>query len=160
MALQDSLAAAAANPSTLSNAPVEYGESTPPILRLAPAYDLLPTHSGQGYQEFNCGKQGCDSTPDNAMSECDAFGLTPAEAAAEVAGVMEVVNAWKLNFAQMGVSPRDIENLAQQIDGDFLFKQRTGFKPERFISLPIKRPSKDLFSAVQCFTAPKLSGIN
>jgi hypothetical protein len=34
-----------------------------------------------------------------------------------------VVNTWKLHFAQMGVSPRDIENLAQQIDGDFLLQQ-------------------------------------
>ncbi len=115
-------------------------------LRLAPAYDLLPTHSGQGYQEFICGRQGRDSTLDNAMSECDAFGLKPAEAAAEVIRVVEVVNTWKLHFAQVGVSPRDIENLAQQIDGDFLLKQRTGFEPSRFVLLPSKRPLKGPFS--------------
>ncbi len=39
----------------------------------APAYDVLPIHSGQGYHEFICGTQGRDSTLDNAMSECDAF---------------------------------------------------------------------------------------
>ena len=116
-------------------------------LRLAPAYDLLPTHLGQGYQEFICGRQGRDSTLDNAMSECDAFGLTPAEAAAEVVRVVEVVNTWKSHFAQMSVSPRDIENLAQQIDGDFLLQQRIGFEPERFISLAIKKPRKGPFSA-------------
>ncbi len=116
-------------------------------LRLAPAYDLLPTHSGQGYQEFICGKQGRDSTLDNAMSECDAFGLTPAEAAAEVMRVVEVVNTWKLHFAQMGVSPRDIENLAQQIDGDYLLKKRTSFESGRFVLLPSKRTRKGPFSA-------------
>jgi serine/threonine-protein kinase HipA len=129
------------NHSLLVVSPFHHGR-----LRLAPAYDLLPTHSGQGYQEFICGKQGRDSTLDNAMSECDAFGLTPAEAAAEVVRVAEVVNTWKLHFAEMGVSPRDIENLAQQIDGDFLLQQRTGFEPERFVLLPSKRPRKSPFS--------------
>ena len=107
---------------------------------------MLPTHSGQGYQEFICGKQGRDSTLENAMSECDAFGLTSAEAAAEVVRVVEVVNSWKLHFAQVGVSPRDIENLAQQIDGDYLLQQRTGFKSESFTLLPGKRPRKGPFS--------------
>jgi serine/threonine-protein kinase HipA len=108
---------------------------------------MLPSHSGQSYQEFICGKQGRDSTLDNAISECDAFGLTPAEAAAEVVRVLKVVNTWKLHFAQMSVSPRDVENLAQQIDGDYLLKQRASFEPQRFISLPIKRQRKGPFSA-------------
>jgi serine/threonine-protein kinase HipA len=80
------------------------------------------------------------------MSEYDAFGLTPAEAAAEVMRVVVVVNNWKLHFAEMGVSQRDIENLAQQIDGDFLLQQRTGFEPSRFVLLPNKRPRKGPFS--------------
>ena len=79
------------------------------------------------------------------MSECDAFGLTPTEAASEVLRVVEVVNTWKLHFAQLGVSPRDIENLAQQIDGDNLLKQRTGFEPGRFVLLTGKRPRKSPF---------------
>jgi len=58
---------------------------------LAPAYDVLPTGSGQGYQEFVCGTDGHDSTLANAMSQPGLFGLTPAEAAAEVAGVIDVV---------------------------------------------------------------------
>lgn len=129
------------NHSLLVVSPFQYGR-----LRLAPAYDLLPTHSGRGYQEFICGKQGRDSTLDNAMSECDAFGLTAAEAAAEVVRAVEVVNTWKLHFAQMGVSQRDIESLAQQIDGDFLLQQRTGFEPGRFVLRPSKRPRKGPFS--------------
>lgn len=128
------------NHSLLVVAPFQHGR-----LRLAPAYDLLPTHSGQGYQEFICGAQGRDSTLDNAMSECDAFGLTPTEAASEVLRVVAVVNTWKSHFAQLGVSPRDIENLAQQIDGDNLLKQRTGFEPVRFVLLPGKRPRKSPF---------------
>jgi serine/threonine-protein kinase HipA len=59
---------------------------------LAPAYDVLPTGSGQGYQEFVCGTDGHDSTLVNAMSQPGLFGMTPAEAAAEVARVIDVVD--------------------------------------------------------------------
>lgn len=52
--------------------------------RLAPAYDVLTTNSGQGYQEFVVGTDQRDSTLSNAMSQCDLFGYTPAQAAAEV----------------------------------------------------------------------------
>jgi hypothetical protein len=72
----------------------------------------------------------------------------PAEAADEVVRVVEVVNTWKMHFVQVGVSPRDIENLAQQIDGDYLLQQRTSFEPGRFVLLQSKRPRKGPFSAV------------
>jgi serine/threonine-protein kinase HipA len=112
-------------------------------LKLAPAYDVLPTNSGQGYQEFICGAQGHDSTLDNAMSQCDAFGLRPAEAAADVAAVIEVVNTWQTHFAQAGVTARDISNLAERLDGEALLSQRIGFDPARFQASPArrKRPS-------------------
>ncbi len=108
-------------------------------LKLAPAYDVLPTNSGQGFQEFVCGAQGRESTLDNAMSQCDAFGLLPAQAAADVVLVIEVVNTWKEHFAQAGVSARDIDSLAQRIDGPALLSQRAGFEPARFQSAPAKR---------------------
>lgn len=129
------------NHSLLVVAPFEHGR-----LRLAPAYDVLPTHSGQGYQEFICGAQGRDSTLDNAMSECDAFGLSHGEAASEVVRVIEVVNTWKAHFAEVGVSPRDIESLAQQIDGSYLLMQRQGFEPGRFERSLVKRSRKSPFS--------------
>ena len=112
-------------------------------LKLAPAYDVLPTNSGQGYQEFICGAQGHDSTLDNAMSQCDAFGLRPAEAAADVAAVIEVVNTWQTHFAQAGVTARDISNLAERLDGEALLSQRIGFDRARFQASPArrKRPS-------------------
>ena len=90
-------------------------------------------------------KQGRDSTLDNAMSECDAFGLKPAEAAAEVVRVVGVVNTWKLHFVEMGVRQRDIESLAQQIDGEYLLQQRIGFEPGRFVLPTGKRPRKSPF---------------
>ncbi|MBY0238390.1 MAG: HipA domain-containing protein [Burkholderiaceae bacterium] len=108
-------------------------------LKLAPAYDVLPTNSGQGYQEFICGALGRDSTLDNAMSQCDAFGLLPAEAAAEVTAVIAVVNTWKEHFAEAGVTQRDIEDLAERIDGEELLNQRANFDQARFQTPPAKR---------------------
>ena len=107
-------------------------------LKLAPAYDVLPTNSGQGYQEFICGAQGRDSTLENAMSQCDAFGLMPMEAAAEVAAVIGVVDTWQEHFAQAGVTDRDIASLAERLDGDALLSQRIGFDPARFQTSPAK----------------------
>jgi len=110
-------------------------------LRLAPAYDVLPTNSGQGRQEFICGAHGRDSSLENAMSQCAVFGLSPAQAAADIAEVIAVVNTWREHFAQAGVSRRDIENLAEHIDGKELLAQRTGFDPDRNQSSPPrKRP--------------------
>src|SRR3984957_13977266 len=92
-------------------------------LRLAPAYDVVPTNSGQGHQEFACGNHGHDSTLANAMSQCEAFGLTPAQGVAEVAAVIDVVNGWKEHFQRSSVSARDIESLEERIDGESLRTQ-------------------------------------
>jgi len=97
-------------------------------LKLAPAYDVLPSNSGQGYQEFNCGAQ--DHQRDVRMR---AFGLLPAEAAEEVARVIAVVNTWQAHFAKVGVSAVDIEHLANFIDGDELLRQRRDFETDRYL---------------------------
>ena len=122
------------NHSLLVISPFENGR-----LRLAPAYDVLPTNSGQGYQEFICGAQGRDSTIENAMSQCEAFGLLPAEAATVLVSVIDVVDSWQAHFAQSGVTERDIESLAERIDSEELLTQRTGFDPTAFRSVPAKR---------------------
>jgi serine/threonine-protein kinase HipA len=105
-------------------------------LRLAPAYDLLPTNSGQGYQEFICGEDGQVSTLDNAMSQCDAFGFQSREAAQEVQAVIAVINTWKEHFLQAGVSAADMQSLAERINGEELLAQRTAFKPDKYRAAP------------------------
>ncbi len=108
-------------------------------LRLAPAYDILPTHSGQGYQEFICGVYGQESTLANAMSQCDAFGLQPAQAAIQVVRVIEVVNTWRAHFKAIGVSSSDLESLAERLDGDELLSQRQTFNADLYRVAPHKR---------------------
>jgi serine/threonine-protein kinase HipA len=106
--------------------------------RLSPAFDVLPTNSGQGQQEFGVGQQGRDSTLTNAMSQCNLFGLSGLDAAEEVTAVIKVVDGWKTHFAACGVSARDIESLAERIDGDALLEQRRSFDPAAFSQRPVK----------------------
>ncbi|MCI1089535.1 HipA domain-containing protein [Stenotrophomonas sp. GD04145] len=103
-----------------------------PRFELAPAYDVLPCNSGQGRQEFICGDKGLESTIDNAMSQCELFGLTTVQATQEVKRVIDVVSIWQSHFRQCGVTDRDISELARQIDGAALLRQRKGFDPARF----------------------------
>ncbi|MFG6432064.1 type II toxin-antitoxin system HipA family toxin [Roseateles sp. LYH14W] len=113
-------------------------------LTLAPAYDVLPTNSGQGYQEFICGDEGRDSTLSNAMSQCGSFGLRRPEAAAEVMAVIQVVETWKEHFQGVGVTRRDIDSLAERIDSDELAAQRADFDPLKHAT-PAKAPKRTPF---------------
>jgi len=109
--------------------------------RLAPAYDVLTTNSGQGYQEFIVGTDQRDSTLANAMSQCELFGYTPPQAAAEVVRVIQVVNGWRTHFAECGVCAADLQSLAERIDGDALLGQRQNFKPADYVA-PKRAPRR------------------
>ena len=109
--------------------------------RLAPAYDVLPTNSGQGYQEFIVGTEQRDSTLANAMSQCTLFGCTPAQAAAEVMRVIQVVDGWRQHFAACGVTQADLDSLAERIDGDALLSQRRGFNPADYAAA-VRKPRR------------------
>jgi serine/threonine-protein kinase HipA len=109
--------------------------------RLAPAYDVLTTNSGQGYQEFIVGTAQRDSTLSNAMSQCELFGYTQAQAAAEVMNVIKVVDGWRQHFAACGVSAADVQSLAERIDGDQLLGQRQTFNPADYTT-PARAPRR------------------
>ena len=100
--------------------------------RLAPACDVLPTNSGQGYQEFVVGTAQRESTLSNAMSQCELFGFTPRQAAAEVVRVIKVVNGWRERFAACGVADAELESLAERLDGNPLLVQRQTFNPAHY----------------------------
>ena len=55
---------------------------------------------------------------DNGHPEFEAFGLSLAEAEAEVTRVIKVVNTWQQHFEAVWVSEEDIESLALRIDGE------------------------------------------
>lgn len=93
---------------------------------LSPAFDVLPSGQALGYQQMRVGSQGADATLDNALTECNQFGLTRTEAAGLAQAVCQVVGDWKTHFATAGVSPSDIETLAALVDRAFLQQQREG----------------------------------
>lgn len=109
--------------------------------RLAPAYDVLPSNSGQGFQEFICGDDLNDSTLANAMTQTEAFGLSKADAAQLIVEVIAVVNTWREHFASLGVMQADLASLAERIDGEGLKSQRESFDPALYQKARV-RPSR------------------
>jgi serine/threonine-protein kinase HipA len=114
--------------------------------RLSPAYDVLPTNSGQGHQEFICGSEGRDSTLVNAMSQCTAFGVTVGQAADIVRDIIAVVDGWQEHFSSCGVSDADIASLAERVDGDALLGQRRGFSVKPYQAPAAKKKRGGPFS--------------
>ena len=94
------------------------------LLRLSPAFDVLPSGQALGYQQMRIGRDGADSTLDNALSEHRSFALTLPRAKAVCAEVAGVVDQWQAHFAAAGVAARDRALLAEQIDRPFLRAQR------------------------------------
>ena len=94
--------------------------------RLSPAFDVLPAGQALGYQQMRVGRDGADATLENALSEHRSFALTSAQAQGVAADVAQVVAGWRAHFKEAGVSPRDIDLLAEQIDRPFLREQRVG----------------------------------
>ena len=111
-------------------------------LHLAPAYDVLPTNSGQGHQEFTVGAQGRESTLSNAMSQCALFGLSNEVAADAIVQIISVVDGWKSHFEGCGVTRADIDNLADRIDGRPLMELRRAFTPKDYAARPTRRRRK------------------
>jgi serine/threonine-protein kinase HipA len=98
---------------------------------LSPAYDVLPSGQAIGYQQMRVGHFEADSTIDNALSMSAMFDLKLPAARAEVASVAAVVANWRTHFRSCGVTSRDIESLAEQIDRPFLKDQRDAALPRR-----------------------------
>jgi serine/threonine-protein kinase HipA len=95
--------------------------------RLSPAFDVVPSAQGLGYQAMAVGDLVTESTLANALSQARQFGLKPDAAHAVLGEVASGVAGWKAAFAAKGVSNSDIELLAQYIDGDRLRVQRDAF---------------------------------
>jgi serine/threonine-protein kinase HipA len=91
---------------------------------LSPAFDVLPSGQALGFQQMRVGEQAADSTLANALSMSGLFALNRDEALTETRAVAQVVSGWKEHFAARGVTPRDIEYHAAQIDRPFLREQR------------------------------------
>jgi serine/threonine-protein kinase HipA len=84
--------------------------------RLSPAYDILPVPMLSVERRdlaLEVGRFGRAASVYNILSQCEAFGLTNAEAQVQVDGMLAIVRTWREFFAERGVEPRSIEMLAQ-----------------------------------------------
>jgi serine/threonine-protein kinase HipA len=95
---------------------------------LSPAFDVLPSVQGLGYQQMRVGVLGHEASVANALSEARAFGLTDAQAQQTVAEIASQVAQWKAVFNGLNVRDADIELLAQYLDGAHLREQRAALK--------------------------------
>ena len=82
---------------------------------------------GLGQQQLRVGNPAAESSIDTALSDVRAFGLTKDAAVEVIQQVVAVVGGWKEHFRVQGVKERDLELLAQYIDGPHLKAQRTAF---------------------------------
>jgi serine/threonine-protein kinase HipA len=94
---------------------------------LSPAYDVLPSGQGLGFQQMRVGENAADSTLSNALSMCSQFALELGAARQEVRNVIAAVAHWREHFASVGVTRGDIELLGEHIDRPFLREQREEF---------------------------------
>ena len=94
---------------------------------LAPAFDVVPSAQGLGYQAMLVGDAGAESSLSNALSQLRAFGLKPPAARQLVQDIARRVSGWKEHFKETGVRDADVDTLAQYIDGDRLGSQRLEF---------------------------------
>lgn len=108
--------------------------------RLAPAFDVVPSAQGLGYQALAVGDQGTESTLENALTQCRAFGLKLPQAREVIQQVAGVVENWKQHFCDAGVKDIDIDVLAQYIDGDRLGGQRKEITSR--MTAPVARASR------------------
>ncbi len=94
---------------------------------LSPAFDVVPSAQGLGYQQLVVGNAGSESTLSNALSQARQFGLKRPAATEVVRELCAGVNRWKQQFKDHGIAQRDIDILAQYIDGAHLGAQRREF---------------------------------
>ncbi len=91
---------------------------------LSPAYDVVPSAHGLGYQALRVGDEGARSTLDNALSQARAFNLKLPAARALARDVAQTVSDWKAHFSQQGVTPADLDRLSQVLDQGPLQQER------------------------------------
>jgi len=85
----------------------------PGVFRLSPAFDIVPhLEAPHRPQSIGVGKFGPASTVANALSQCDRFLLTEAEAREIIGAVKDIASSWRNEFRGAGISQRDINLLA------------------------------------------------
>lgn len=94
---------------------------------LSPAFDMVPSAQGLGYQAIEVGERGTESSLANALTRASSYGLKKDAARAIAREVAHVVDGWQAHFRDAGVRDEDLAILSQYIDGENLRSQRREF---------------------------------
>jgi serine/threonine-protein kinase HipA len=94
---------------------------------LSPAFDIVPSMSGLGYQAIEVGQDGQTSSLENALSQVSSFGLRLAAAKVIVQEIAAVVEGWRNHFKACGVGESDLAMLEQYLDKGPLGAQRRSY---------------------------------
>lgn len=86
--------------------------------RLSPAYDMLPIVGASivDQQALSIGRAGRESSVENALSCCEAFGLNPEQAKGELRDLLVALDRWRSHFASAGVKSLDLQLLEAVIE--------------------------------------------
>lgn len=95
-----------------------------PVINLSPAYDVATTGSGAIAHEFMIADDVVDPDLEAAVSVHNDFGLHEQQARDVVSQVVRAVDGWRGHFSSLGVTPSDIEALAEFIEAEHLMDQR------------------------------------
>jgi serine/threonine-protein kinase HipA len=81
--------------------------------RLSPLYDVVPRPmlATERYLAIGVGDQGRVATLDNALSQCEQFGLSKPDAAAIIISVVTAVRSWRESFEVLGVPARECDRV-------------------------------------------------
>jgi serine/threonine-protein kinase HipA len=79
--------------------------------RISPLYDVVPrpVHSHHRRLHLGVGAAGKEATLSNALTWCERFGLSRADAIAEIDSIWRVVREWRNHFEELGIAGKDID---------------------------------------------------
>ncbi len=111
-------------------------------LTLSPGYDIVTTGSGALEHQFMISDLSREPSLAEAMTVAIDFDLSSLKAANEVAKIIAVVNDWQAHFQSLGVTERDITEIAAFVDAPDLLTQRQSFSTTAYDlkSKPQKKP--------------------
>jgi serine/threonine-protein kinase HipA len=108
-------------------------------LELSPGFDIVPTGSGAFEHQFMISERSRQPSLAEAMRGVQDFELTPRAAADEISKIIAVVNKWQAHFRSVGVTERDLIQMAEFIDAPDLLLQRQSFDPNAYTQSKAKR---------------------
>lgn len=83
-------------------------------VRLTPAFDLVPRQirSARYDLALRCGEYGTEASVRNLLSRTEPFGLSPQNSRRILGEIQDVFAGWREHFGQLGVTERDLRELA------------------------------------------------